>query len=389
FEPASPGIIGAVKAAKSPRGYMEINTYNEDLTKPAGHSKRYSAGMILGEDETFNLTIQVSEGYGLVAATKSKVLLGYVIVETNALTSGYAGFDMSKYLSYPEYKNNPTADYVPYPYLTILNYTTHGRNGVSTTGVERGTIYAKNAPTTLMNTPLVYAESKAKLGMSYDFTNDLTWVSQSKFPVIGYVSGTQQCAFEILPDVRCTGNTVERKVKTVACTETWETDTVCTNQQQCVSGECKPIISCQDPDGKEGYDTATTTTGPTDSAKLTVSETKADSCASTALLTEYYCDGGTTGIIKSATKSCNCINGACVKLSCTETDTGKDTTKTGTTTGPLTKYDTTPTTKTDTCSGSTLTEYYCDTTTRLIASTTAIGPCKNGAIVTLPACTDP
>ena len=201
--------------------------------------------------------------------------------------------------------------------------------------------------------------------------NDLTWYRKA-ISVIGYVSGTQQCAFEILPDVRCTGNTVERKVKTVACTETWETDTVCTNQQQCVSGECKPIISCQDPDGKEGYDTATTTTGPTDSAKLTVSETKADSCASTALLTEYYCDGGTTGIIKSATKSCNCINGACVKLSCTETDTGKDTTKTGTTTGPLTKYDTTPTTKTDTCSGSTLTEYYCDTTTRLIASTTAI-----------------
>ena len=104
--------------------------------------------MILGEDETFNLTIQLAKDTDS-SRLKSKYFSDTSSLETNALTSGYAGFDMSKYLSYPRIQNNPTADYVPYPYLTILNYTTHGRLGISTTGVERGTIYAKNAPTTL------------------------------------------------------------------------------------------------------------------------------------------------------------------------------------------------------------------------------------------------
>ena len=104
--------------------------------------------MILGEDETFNLTIQLRR-----IRTRRAINQKY-FSDTSSLKQTRSRADMQdstcrKYLSYPRIQNNPTADYVPYPYLTILNYTTHGRLGISTTGVERGTIYAKNAPTTL------------------------------------------------------------------------------------------------------------------------------------------------------------------------------------------------------------------------------------------------
>jgi len=143
----------------------------------------------------------------------------------------------------------------------------------------------------------------------------------------------------------------------------------CGEDHECSNGACI-YSSCEDDDGGQNLLIQGTT------SKGKVSEE--DDCAGTYNVEEYYCQDNK---IRSTTNTCPsgywCSSGACVEEpDCSETDSGNDIYNPGT----LTKG---TETKTDSCSGDILTEYYCDgkTVKSQKVDCTGTGACSGGACI--------
>ncbi|MDD5172203.1 MAG: Kazal-type serine protease inhibitor family protein [Candidatus ainarchaeum sp.] len=120
----------------------------------------------------------------------------------------------------------------------------------------------------------------------------------------------------------------------------------CPNGYVCTNGACV-IAPCSDSDNGKNKTVKGTTTAQ--------GESMTDECADSSSVTEYYCDGSN---IANEEMACGtgmeCANGACKEATCTDSDSGKDTSVAGTT-----KKGTE--TSSDSCVGtSSVKEYYCE-----------------------------
>jgi hypothetical protein len=119
----------------------------------------------------------------------------------------------------------------------------------------------------------------------------------------------------------------------------------CPDGYQCDSGSCLKL-PCTDSDGgiKEEVKGTATSEG----------KSYGDECADAKTVKEYYCEGGKTNSKEIVcAQGMSCVNGACVKTLCTDSDGGKDPAVKGTAkSGSVTQ--------TDSCDGNSLTEYFCD-----------------------------
>ncbi|HSB46559.1 MAG TPA: Kazal-type serine protease inhibitor family protein [Candidatus Bilamarchaeum sp.] len=119
----------------------------------------------------------------------------------------------------------------------------------------------------------------------------------------------------------------------------------CPSGYQCDGGKCVEV-ACSDSDGgiKEDVKGSVTAGG----------KTSGDECADSGSVKEFYCDGGKANSKEIVCASgMSCVNGACVKTLCTDSDGGKDPAIKGTAKAGSVS-------QTDSCDGNALTEYFCD-----------------------------
>jgi hypothetical protein len=176
-------------------------------------------------------------------------------------------------------------------------------------------------------------------------------------------TSTDSCSGDSLTEYYCSGNRAYRTTKKCS--------------YGCADGACEASTSdyCYDSDQRDYTEKGKTYTNQ---------GTKTDTCTDKKTLTEYYC-------IRSRAYSekilCDyiCKDGACTTSTssdyCSETDGGKDYTQLGTT------YSNNLGTKTDKCSGNTLTEYYCSGKEGYSMSYACGYGCANGACKTASAST--
>jgi len=124
----------------------------------------------------------------------------------------------------------------------------------------------------------------------------------------------------------------------------------CGASKYCSNGACGEKVCTDSDNGKNTSKTGTTASGP---------DSQTDSCFDSTTVKEYFCDGNTISNEKIACASgYSCDAGKCVKSVCTDSDSGKDQLKKGTTAYGNLSY-------TDSCySDTSVLEYYCasDTT---------------------------
>jgi hypothetical protein len=119
----------------------------------------------------------------------------------------------------------------------------------------------------------------------------------------------------------------------------------CPAGYQCDAGRCVSA-PCTDSDGGINEDTKGSVTSG--------DKTMSDECANAGSVKEYYCESGNPN---SKDINCGagmgCVNGACVKTLCTDSDGGKDPAVKGTAKSGSDS-------QTDSCDGNSLTEYFCE-----------------------------
>lgn len=120
----------------------------------------------------------------------------------------------------------------------------------------------------------------------------------------------------------------------------------CPSGYACTSGACLKT-PCQDSDGGKDEKVKGTVTSPGTS--------QTDECSGGYAVKEYYCDAGTAKTDEiDCGEGMQCVNGACIEASCSDSDGGKDASKSGTVTKGKDTF-------ADSCSGASgVKEYYCD-----------------------------
>lgn len=119
----------------------------------------------------------------------------------------------------------------------------------------------------------------------------------------------------------------------------------CGASKYCTDGACTEKVCTDSDNGKDTSRAGTTTSGP---------DSQTDSCFDRTAVKEYFCDDGRIANERVACASgYSCINGKCEQDKCVDSDSGKDTSKKGTTAYGALNY-------TDSCySDTSVLEYYC------------------------------
>jgi hypothetical protein len=126
---------------------------------------------------------------------------------------------------------------------------------------------------------------------------------------------------------------------------------ICDPGERCDQGKCVVAEkSCKDTDeGKDKYNKGTVTSGT-----IVNTVTRTDACADSDSVREYYCVGDD---YQSEVEDCPddhlCENGECREAECEDSDGGENTSEKGTVTKGSES-------ETDSCSGSSVKEYFCD-----------------------------